>query len=38
MHFHHSVKEGNRLGRRVADYILRHKFCRADEGCRRDDD
>ena len=33
MHFHHSVKEGNRLGRRVADYILTHKFCRADEGC-----
>lgn len=38
MHFHHSVKEGNRLGRQVADYILRHNFCRADEGCRRDDD
>jgi hypothetical protein len=38
MHFHHSVKEGNRLGRKVADYILRHNFCRADEGCRRDDD
>jgi hypothetical protein len=33
MHFHHSVKEGNRLGRRVADYILQHKFCRADEVC-----
>ena len=33
MHFHHSVKEGNRLGRRVADYILAHKFCRADEAC-----
>jgi hypothetical protein len=33
MHFHHSVKEGNRLGRRVADYILHHKFCRADEVC-----
>ncbi|HEX8782933.1 MAG TPA: vanadium-dependent haloperoxidase, partial [Steroidobacteraceae bacterium] len=33
MHFHHSVKEGNRLGRRVADYILQHKFCRASEGC-----
>ena len=33
MHFHHSVKEGNRLGRRVADYILQHKFCRADEAC-----
>jgi hypothetical protein len=38
MHFHHSVKEGNRLGRRVADYILERAFCRADEGCRRDDD
>jgi len=38
MHFHHSVKEGNRLGRRVADYILNHKFCRADEGCDRDDE
>jgi hypothetical protein len=33
MHFHHSVKEGNRLGRRVADYILKHKFCRADAAC-----
>jgi hypothetical protein len=33
MHFHHSVKEGNRLGRRVADYILKHKFCRANEIC-----
>ena len=33
MHFRHSVKEGNRLGRRVAEYILHHKFCRADEGC-----
>ena len=36
MHFHHSVKEGNRLGRRVADYILDHKFCRADEDCNGD--
>jgi len=35
MHFHHSVKEGNRLGRRVADYILNHRFCRADEECER---
>jgi hypothetical protein len=33
MHFHHSVKEGNKLGRRVTDYILSQKFCRADEGC-----
>jgi hypothetical protein len=31
MHFRHSVKEGNRLGRRVADYILEHKFGRLDE-------
>jgi hypothetical protein len=38
MHFHHSVKEGNRLGRRVADHILKHKFCRADEECSRDDE
>jgi len=38
MHFHHSVKEGNSLGRRVADYILKHKFCRTDEECRRDDE
>ena len=37
MHYHHSVKEGNRLGRRVADYILMHKFCRADEQCGGDD-
>ena len=36
MHFHHSVKEGNRLGRRVATYILNHQFCRADEECERD--
>ena len=26
MHFRHSVKEGNRLGRRVADFILAHHF------------
>jgi len=37
MHFHHSVKEGNRLGSQVADYILNHKFCRADEQCGGDD-
>jgi hypothetical protein len=30
MHFHHSVKEGNRLGRRVSDYILQHYFQRRD--------
>ena len=35
MHFHHSVKEGNRLGRRVAEYMLEHKFCRTGEECRR---
>lgn len=33
MHYHHSVKEGNRLGRRVTDYILSHKFCRVGEDC-----
>lgn len=38
MHFHHSVKEGNSLGRRVADYILAHKFCRADEECSNEDE
>jgi hypothetical protein len=37
MHYHHSVKEGNRLGRRVADYILDHKFCRLEEGCGTED-
>ena len=26
MHFHHSVKEGNRLGRMVTEYILQHHF------------
>ena len=38
MHYHHSVKEGNRLGRRVARYMLNHKFCRADEECGGDDE
>jgi hypothetical protein len=38
MHYHHSVKEGNRLGHRVADYILNHKFCRTDEQCSGDDE
>jgi hypothetical protein len=33
MHYHNSVKEGNRLGRHVVDSILAHKFCRADEDC-----
>jgi hypothetical protein len=31
MHFHHSVKEGNRLGRKVTEYMLRHNFQRRDE-------
>jgi hypothetical protein len=31
MHYHHSVKEGNRLGGRVADYILKTQFRRKDE-------
>ena len=31
MHFHHSVKEGNRLGDRVADYMLRTQFQPKDE-------
>jgi len=26
MHYHHSVKEGNRLGRKVVEYILKHHF------------
>jgi hypothetical protein len=33
MHYHNSVKEGNKLGRHVANYILTHKFCRTDEEC-----
>jgi hypothetical protein len=37
MHFHHSVKEGNWLGSQVAEYMLNHKFCRADEQCGGDD-
>ena len=28
MHYHHSVKEGNRLGGRVADYMLKTQFRR----------
>jgi hypothetical protein len=31
MHYHHSVKEGNRLGSRVADYMLETQFRRKDE-------
>jgi hypothetical protein len=38
MHFHHSVKEGNKLGRWVASYLLAHKFCRVGEACPRGDD
>jgi hypothetical protein len=31
MHYRHSVKEGNRLGRRVTDYVLKHHFKVNDE-------
>jgi hypothetical protein len=31
MHYHHSVKEGNRLGSRVADYMLKTQFRHKDE-------
>jgi hypothetical protein len=31
MHYHHSVKEGNRLGGRVADYMLKTQFRPKDE-------
>jgi len=31
MHFHHAVKEGNRLGRKVAEYVLKTKFHPKDE-------
>jgi hypothetical protein len=31
MHFRSSVIEGNRLGRKVVDYMLRHKFHRKHE-------
>jgi hypothetical protein len=30
MHYRHSVKEGNRLGRQVAEHILKHHFRRLD--------
>ena len=30
MHYRHSVKEGNRLGRRVAEHILKRHFRRGD--------
>ena len=30
MHYRHSVKEGNRLGRKVADHILKHHFRQGD--------
>jgi hypothetical protein len=30
MHYRHSVKEGNRLGRKVAEHILNHHFRRLD--------
>jgi hypothetical protein len=31
MHFHHSVKEGNRLGRMVTEYALEHHFRHKDD-------
>jgi len=31
MHFHHSVKEGNRLGRMVTEFVLKHHFRYKDE-------
>jgi hypothetical protein len=31
MHYRHSVKQGNRLGRMVTDYVLRHHFKASDE-------
>jgi hypothetical protein len=37
MHFHHSVREGNRLGRKVAEYVLRHKFRDSDEHGHREE-
>ena len=36
MHWHHSVIEGNWLGSQVAEYVLNHKFCRADDQCGGD--
>jgi hypothetical protein len=31
MHFHHSVKEGNRLGRMVTEFVLKHHFRHKEE-------
>lgn len=31
MHYRHSVKQGNQLGRMVAEYVLRHHFKAIDE-------
>ena len=31
MHYRHSVKQGNRLGRLVTEYMLRHHFKASDE-------
>jgi hypothetical protein len=31
MHYRHSVKQGNRLGRMVTEYMLRHHFNASDE-------
>lgn len=38
MHYHHSVREGNRLGRRVTNYMLAHKFCPAGQECSAGDE
>ena len=31
IHYRHSVKQGNRLGRLVTEYMLRHHFKASDE-------
>jgi hypothetical protein len=31
MHFHHSVKEGNRLGRMVTEFVIKHYFRHKEE-------
>jgi hypothetical protein len=36
MHYHNSVKQGNWLGSQVTEYMLNHKFCRADDQCGGD--
>jgi len=37
MHYHHSVKAGNRLGRHVAEHVLNHKFRSLTEDSRNGD-